>query len=173
MNPNVSLQSIGRRVLRYILVENLIYWLTGSIAWIPWVYSRWLGIVTMLVFVPFTMVIATLYCLHKIPVESWKKEIWLIIITFVATCAIIDIFFWILWRGHKILEWFLPTTETGIGNVIGYFEMIIFIFITLMIALRFPRLQKTGWGSKLNEIHIFILGVILFFINLYCAITYW
>ncbi len=173
MNQNIKLQSIGRRILRYILVENLIYCLTGSIAWIPWVFSRWLGIIIMLVLVPLTMVIATLYCLHKIPIRSWKKEIWLIIITFVATCVVIDIFFWILWRGHKILEWFLPTTETGIGNFIGYLEMIIFVLITLMIALRIPRLQKTGWGSKLNEIHILIVGVILFFINLYCAITYW
>ncbi len=173
MNINIQLHSLGRRIIRYILVENFIYWLTGSIVWIPWYFARWMGIVAMLTFVPLTIVIATLYCLHKVPMENWKKEIWLIIGTFVVTCAIIDLFFWILWRGHKILEWYLPTTQIGIGNVIGYLEMIISVIITLIIMQRIPRLQKTQLGSKINELHIAILGVIFFIINVYCAITYW
>jgi len=173
MNSNIQLHSLGRRIIRYILVENFIYWLTGSIVWIPWVFDKWMGIVAMLTFVPFTIVIATLYCLHKVPMENWKKEIWLIIGTFVVTCAVIDLFFWILWRGHKILEWYLPTTQIGIGNVIGYLEMIISVIITLIIMQRIPRLQKTQLGSKINELHIAILGVIFFIINVYCAITYW
>ena len=112
MYSNIQRHSLGRRIIRYILVENFIYWLTGSIVWFPWVFAKWLGIVAMLTFVPLTIAIATLYCLHKVSMENWKKEIWLIIGTFVVTCAIIDLFFWILWRGHEILEWYLPTTQT-------------------------------------------------------------
>jgi len=127
----------------------------------------------MLTFVPLTIVIATLYCLHKLSMENWKKEIWLIIGTFIVTCAVIDLFFWILWRGHEILEWYLPTTQTGIGNFIGYLEIIIFAFITLIIIQRIPRLQKAQLSSKINDLHIAILAVIFFIINIYCAIAYW
>ena len=173
MNSNIQLDSLGRRFIRYLLVENLIYWLTGSIVWIPWVYAEWLGILAMITFVPFTIIIATLYCLHKVPIKFWKKEIWLIIGTFILTCAVIDLFFWVLWRGHKILEWYLPTTQVGIGNVIGYLEIVIAAIITLIIMQKMPRLQKAQLGLKINEIHIAVLGVIFFLISVYCAITYW
>ena len=173
MYSNIQLHSFGRRIIRYILVENFIYWLTGSIVWIPWVFAEWMGILAMLTFVPLTIVMATLYCLHKVPMENWKKEIWLIIVTFISTCAIIDLFFWVLWRGHKILEWYLPTTQVGIGNVIGYLEMVIAAIITLIIMQKMPRLQKAQLGLKINEIHIAVLGVIFFLISVYCAITYW
>ncbi|ENO12481.1 hypothetical protein MBGDC06_00656 [Thermoplasmatales archaeon SCGC AB-539-C06] len=173
MNKNQNIQPLSSRIIRYILVENLIYWLTGTIVWIPWYFAEWAGILAMITFVPFTIIIATLYCLHKVSMVMWKREIWHIIGTFVVTCAIIDLFFWILWRGHKILEWYLPITRVGIGNFIGYMEIIIISLITLIIALKISRLQKDGIGAKLKEIHLLVLGIIFFIINVYCAITYW
>jgi hypothetical protein len=173
MDNNNNIQSLSSRIIRYTLVENLIYWLTGSIVWIPWYFDDWAGIIAMITFVPFTIIIATLYCLHKVPLTIWTREIWLIIATFVVTCGIIDLFFWVLWRGHKILEWYLPITRVGVGNFIGYMEIIIIALITLIFALKISRLQKDGIGAKLNEIHLLILGVILFIINVYFAIIYW
>ena len=173
MNKNQNIQPLSSRIIRYILVENLIYWLTGTIVWIPWYFAEWAGILAMITFVPFTIIIATLYCLHKVSMVMWKREIWHIIGTFVVTCAIIDLFFWILWRGHKILEWYLPISRVGIGNFIGYTEIIFVAFITLIFALKLSRLQKEGRCAKLNEIHLLILGVTLFIINVYCAIIYW
>jgi len=173
VNSNIQLDSIGKRVIRYVLVENLIYWLTGSIVWIPWVYAKWLGILAMITLVPFTIVIATLYCLHKVPIKIWKKEIWLMIVTFILTCAVIDLFFWIIWRGHKILEWYLPTTQTGIGNAIGYLEMVISAIVILILMLKVPRLQKANLGAKITDLHIAILAAIFFLINIYCAVVYW
>jgi len=173
MKGDVQTPSIGRRILLYVLVEFLVYWFLSSFVWIPWVFAEWMGMLVMLVFAPLLTAIATLYCLNKVSIDVWKKEIWLIICSFVVTCAVNDYFFWVTWRGHKILEWYLPISRVGVGNFIGYVEMVIASLLTLVIALRFSRLQRISFFSRFDERIIAILGVLFFLFTLYCALNYW
>lgn len=149
------------------------YWVISSVVWIPWVFAEWLGILVMLVFAPLITAIATLYCLNKVSIDVWKKEIWLIICIFLLTCAVIDYFFWVTWRGHKILEWYLPISRVGIGNFIGYIEMVIASLLTLIIALPLPRLQRISFFSRTDERVIAIFGILFFLFAIYCTLTYW
>jgi hypothetical protein len=151
MNRDVQLPSIRRRILLYILVEFLAYWVISSFVWIPWVFSVSMGILVMLVFVPLITAFATLYCLNKVPMNFWKREIWLIICVFLATCAVIDYFFWITWRGHQIIEWYLPISRIGVGNFIGYLEMVIASLLSLAIALRSLKLQRITFFYRFDE----------------------
>ena len=170
---DVQIPSIERRIFLYVLVEFLAYWFLSSFVWIPWVFSEWMGMLAMLVFAPLITAFATLYCLNKVSINVWKKEIWLIICAFLATSAIIDYFFWVTWRGHKILEWYLPISRVGIGNFIGYVEMVIASLLTLVIALRSSRLQRISLFNRLDEKIVAIFGVLFFLFTLYCAFTYW
>ena len=173
MSEDKQILPLRKRILLYALVENLAYWFIGSFVWIPWYFSEPIGIVTMLVSVPVITALATIYCLKRTPTTMWKKEIWLLIATFIITCAIIDLLFWVTWRGNPILEWYLPISRVGIGNFIGYLEMIISSVIALVIALRFTRLQKSSFFNRLDERSLAVLGALFFALNLYFAITYW
>jgi len=173
MKGSVQTASIGRRILLYALVEFLVYWVISSFVWIPWVFAEWLGMLVMLVFAPSLTVIATLYCLSRVSIDAWKKEIWRIVGSFVVTCAVIDYFFWVTWRGHKILEWYLPISRVGVGNFIGYVEMVIASLLTLVAALHSSRLQRISFSRRFDERIIGILGVLFVLITLYCALNYW
>jgi len=173
VNRDVQIPSMGRRILLYVLVENLAYWFLSSFVWIPWYFAEWMGILAMLFFAPLITAFATLYCLNKVSIDVWKKEIWLIIGSFIVTSVIIDLFFWVTWRGHRILEWYLPISRVGVGNFIGYVEMVIASLLTLVIALRSSRLQRISVVNRFDEKIIAILGVLFFLFILYCAFTYW
>ncbi len=74
MGVVASLPPIRERLFLYVLVENLAYWLTSAVVWIPWYFSDAAGMVTMIVFVPLTMGAAALYCLDGVPLGARGKE---------------------------------------------------------------------------------------------------
>ena len=55
MGVVVGLPPLRERVFLYALVENLAYWLTSAVVWVPWYFSDTAGMVVMVVFVPLTM----------------------------------------------------------------------------------------------------------------------
>jgi len=169
----IQIPSMGQRVVFYSLMENLMYWFTGSIVWIPWYFSDVFGIAAMIVVVPPTMAAAALFALKQVPVETWKKEIWLIIAVFVATTIVIDFFFWILWRGHAVLDWYLPITQTGTGNFIGYIEIVVISLIIYVVAVKSSRLQNLQNKYLSNLKSIAVLATVFFVLNVFFAIRYW
>jgi len=62
MGVVAGLPPLRERVFLYALVENLAYWLTSAVVWVPWYFSDAAGMVVMIVFVPLTMGVAALYC---------------------------------------------------------------------------------------------------------------
>ena len=173
MDVNIPDSSAYHRILHYALVENLVYWSTGALVWIPWYFSETLGMVGMLVFTPVIIFLGTLHSLNKVPQIKWRKEVWVIIPTFVVTCVIIDLIFWVIWRGHNILEWYLPITRVGIGNFIGYLEMIVVGYISMELAFRSPRVRSIKKGLSFSLKFIIVSGVILFLFSLISAILFW
>lgn len=173
MDADIPYSSIYHRIFYYAAVENLIYWLTGALVWIPWYFSQMLGMIGMLVFTPIIIFFGTLYSLNKVPQSNWRKEILVIILTFVVTCVIIDLFFWVLWRGHNVLEWFFPITRVGTGNFIGYLEMIVVGYISMELVFRSLRVQSIKKRLSFSLRFIIISGIILFLFSLISAILFW
>ena len=165
--------SLYYRIQYYAAVEFLVYWLTGALVWIPFYFSETLGIIGMLVFTPLFILLGTLNSLNQTPQRSWRKEIWVIIGSFVVTCVIIDLLFWMGWRGKDIYEWFLPITPVGIGNFVGYLEMFIVGYISMVLASRFSIIKRIQAKLVLGYRSIVVLGVILFLFSLVSAILFW
>jgi len=173
MDADIPNSSIYRRILHYASVENLVYWLTGALVWIPWYFSETLGMLGMIVFTPVFIFLGTLYSLNKVPQRDWRREIWVIISTFVVTCVIIDLFFWVIWRGHNALEWYLPTTKVGVGNFIGYLEMIVVGYISMGLAFRSPSVRSLQKKLSFSLKRVIVSGVGLFLFSLISAILFW
>ena len=173
MDVNTPKQSLSRRIFRYVAAENLAYWLTGTIVWLPWYFSDTAGMLAMHIIVPVTVFFATLYCLKQISHERWRKEIWIINLSFVFTCVIIDLFFWVIWRDYNALEWYLPITKVGIGNFIGYFEMIIVCYATYILVSKSSRVMNLQKKLKFGDRFVLITGIILFILSLISALMFW
>ena len=165
--------SVYYRIQYYTAVEFLVYWLTGALVWIPWFFSETLGIIGMLVFTPLFIFLGTLYSLNQTPQRFWRKEIWVIIGSFVVTCVIIDLLFWVGWRGKDIFEWFLPISSVGVGNVIGYLEMFIVGYLSMVLASRFSIIKRIQAKLVFGYRSIIVSGVILFLFSLISAILFW
>jgi len=116
----------------------------------------------MLIFTPLFIFLGTLYSLSIVPQNVWRREIFVIILTFVGTCVFIDLVFWVMWRGHNFLEWFLPITRVGTGNFIGYVEMIVISCISMELALRSSRVMKIQEKLSFSLRTTTISGVLLF-----------
>ena len=169
-NPN---QPLSRRIFRYIATENMAYWLTGAIVWVPWYFSDSAGMLAMHIIVPITIFFATLYGLKHIPKEKWRKEIWIINLSLVFTCIIIDFFFWVIWRDYNAKEWYLPITKVGIGNFIGYLEMIIMCHITYLLTSKSERVKRIQKKLKFGDPFVIITGIILFILSFISALMFW
>ena len=169
-NPN---QPLSRRIFRYIATENMAYWLTGAIVWVPWYFSDSAGMLAMHIMVPITIFFATLYGLKRVPLERWRKEIWVIMPTFILTCIIIDFFFWVIWRDYNAKEWYLPITKVGIGNFIGYIEMIITCYLTYILASKSRRVINLQKKLKFGDRFVLITGIILLLISILSATFFW
>ena len=170
---NEASTSLNNRIQYYAAVEFLVYWLTGALVWIPWYFSETLGIIGMLVFTPIFILLGTLNSLNQTHQRSWKKEIWVIIGSFVVTCVIIDLFFWVGWRGKDIFEWFLPITSVGIGNFVGYLEMLIVGYLSMFLASRYSIIKRIQVKLVFSYRSIVVSGVILFLFSLVSAILFW
>ena len=70
--------------------------------------------------------------------------------TFIVTCAVIDLFFWVIWRGHEIISWYLPVTELGVANFIGYLELLVIPWVVGFLASKVSWIRDTGLGSRLG-----------------------
>ena len=127
----------------------------------------------MLVFTPLFILLGTLYSLNQTPQRSWRKEIWVIIGSFVVTCVIIDLFFWVGWRGKDIFEWFLPITSVGIGNFVGYLEMLIVGYLSMVLASRYSIIKRIQAKLVFSYRSIVVSGVLLFLFSLVSAILFW
>ena len=173
MDVNTPNQSLSRRILRYVAAENLAYWLTGTIVWVPFYFSKDLGMAAMLIVVPITIFFITLYSLKRIPQARWRKEIIVINITFVFTCALIDLLFWVIWRDYNALEWYLPTTKLGAVNFIGYLEMIIMCHVTYLLASKSKRFKGIQKKLKFGDPFVIITGIILFILSFISALMFW
>ena len=161
------------RILLYASVENLVYWLTEALVWIPWYFSDNLGMLAMIAITPIFMFIATLYSLNEVPRSDWGSEIRVIVVAFVVTCAVIDLFFWIIWRGHGALEWYLPITVLGTVNFIGYLEIIVVSYVALRLAGSSGWVQGIHWRLSFSLRSIIISGVVLFLFSLVSALLFW
>ena len=168
-----ALSSPYNRIQYYVAVEFLVYWLTGALVWIPFYFSETLGIIGMLVFTPLFILLGTLNSLNQTPQRLWRKEIWVIIGSFVVTCVIIDLLFWMGWRGKDIYEWFLPITSVGIGNFVGYLEMFIVGYLSMVLASRFSLIKRIQAKLVFSYRSIVVSGVILFLFSLISAILFW
>lgn len=173
MGVDTRRPALLRRLLRYAAVENLAYWLTGAIAWVPWFFSDAAGMAAMVVVVPITVFIATLYCLKRVPEAEWKKEIWIIGTAFAATCGLIDLFFWVLWRGNNALEWYLPTTILGAINFFGYLEIVAACFAAYRLVSRPERVRRLQQRIRFGDRFVVITGVVLFLFSLTSAVMFW
>jgi len=173
MSAESSIPVLYRRILRYAAVEFLAYWVTGAIVWIPWYFSDAAGMTAMLIVAPTTIFFATLYCLKRVPEISWSKEIWIINATFVVTCAFIDLFFWIIWRGYEFLDWYLPTNLLGTVNFVGYLEMIVMCYIAFRLVSKPGRVRRIQERIRFGDRFIVITGLILFAFSMTSALMFW
>jgi len=162
-----------RRILGYAAVENLAYWLTAAIVGIPWYFSDTAGMTAMLVVVPITIFFATLYALRKVPENNRRSEIWVIAATFIVTCAIIDLLFWVIWRGYDAFEWYLPTNLLGTVNVIGYLEMVVICYVAFSLLSKSDRVRRMQERLRFGERFVVIVGILLFSFTLVSAILFW
>ena len=173
MGVVVGLPPLRERVFLYALVENLAYWLTSAVVWVPWYFSDTAGMVVMVVFVPLTMGVAALYCLDGVPVGARGREAWVVAGVFIVTCAVIDLFFWVIWRGHDPVGWYLPVTELGVANFIGYMELLVIPRVVGFLASRVSWIGGAGLGSRLGWRGVAASGVALFLFSVYCAVYIW
>lgn len=173
MTVDSSTPNLPRRILHYAFVENLAYWLTAAVVGIPWYFSDAAGMMAMLIAVPVTIFFATLYSLRKVPEINWRSEIWIITATFVVTCAIIDLFFWVIWRGQDPLDWYLPTTPLGTVNFVGYLEMIVICYATFLLVSKPSRVRRIQERLGFGEGFVLIAGVVLFSFTLISALLFW
>ncbi len=173
MTVDTTTPTLLRRILHYAAVENLAYWLTAAVVGIPWYFSKTAGMATMLVFVPITIFFATLYALRKVPEINWGSEIWIIAATFVVTCALIDLFFWVIWRGKDALEWYLPTNLLGTVNFIGYLSMIVMCYATFLLVSKPGNVRRMQERLRFGEGFVVIAGVVLFSFSLISASLFW
>lgn len=167
-----SQENPNELILSYIMTQNLTYWLTSVITWIPWVFAPSLGMMTMLIMVPITIVPATLMLLRKTPPSKWRNEAVKISYTYVIMYIVIDLLFWVIWRGHDPLKWFLPSNSLGTANFIGYIEVAVTPIITERLAEKSEKLRES-FKINLTRTKVALVGTGLFGITLISAILFW
>lgn len=126
----------------------------------------------MLIVIPLTMVPATLILLRRSVPIHWRRESFKISAAFVITSVVIDTLFWIIWRQHDPIKWFLSSNPLGTANAIGYLELAIIPIMTERVAEKYEKttnIFKTNLGTR----KLAIIGFSLFATVLASAIILW
>jgi|GEM_PF-5344692 len=119
----------------------------------------------MLILAPLVMVLAAFFCLKHVPDIKWKREAWLTALIFFVVIALCDFFFWIIWRGEPIGEFY--------KIYFGTYSEVLIVPLVWFITKRSPRLQRMNFTTKYDEVIVPLISVLLFVLTIYLAINYW
>jgi len=164
INPTSS--SPGRKVLFIALLGLAPYWFMNATVWIPWIFSRTLGLILMVTMVPILWGVATLFCLKHFAFDDWKRETWRVASIFLLASVVSDIFFFLIWRG-------LPTSELYHWTSLTSYGMVFVIpFVVWGIVKRSTRLQELKMTTPHDELFTAGFVALFFILTLYC-VRFW
>ena len=158
LNSNVL-----RRILWLVVVGVALYWVGNVVAVFPWLISRTLGIIAMMISTLLWAYMA-FYCLRHIPKPEWTRYTLLMASIFIVTAIVQDYFLYVVVRGIAD-ELYVPST------FIAYSMTFILPFIVRVIMRNYQ--QETVLVISFQKIGIALLiGVVSFLITIW-SIRYW
>jgi len=151
------------RVIWYIVVGVALYWVGNVVAVFPWLISRILGIIAMMVSTLLWGYVA-FYCLRHIPKPEWTRYTFLMACIFLVTAVVQDYFLYAVYRGIPD-ELYVPST------FIAYSLVFALPFIVRLIMRNYQL--ETILVVSFQKIGIALLiGVVSFLITIW-SIRYW
>lgn len=140
------------------------YWFMNATIWIPWLYSRTLGLILMIVFVPVLWGGFAYLCLRSIDFAERAKAKWNISMIFLGESLLSDLFFFLVWRKLSVNELYHWTT----------FAAYFLVFIIPLIVGCLIRKTTRPLIMKTNRLLIFIsLIVIVSFAATLYFVRFW
>lgn len=156
---NAPHSAFPRRLAWYILTGIALYWLGNVVAVFPWLVSRTLGIIAMLLSTILWGYV-TFYCLKHVPRQEWNRDTLVMAFCFLVTAIIQDYFLYVVYRGIPD-ELYVPSTFLAYGMVW------LLPFIVRYLFLRNYQLKKVQQISPAKLWLTAGAGII------FCAITLW
>lgn len=163
-NRTASLHSsVFWRALWFIVVGIALYWVGNVVAVFPWLISRTLGIIAMMVSTLLWAYMA-FYCLRHIPKREWNGYTLLMACIFLVTAVVQDYLLYAVYRGIAD-ELYVPST------FLAYSMTFILPFIVRLI-MRNYRQEKILMISFQKIGIALLVGVISFLITIW-SVRYW
>ena len=156
---NTTASAFSRRLAFYILAGIALYWLGNVVAVFPWLVSRTLGIVAMLLSTVLWGYV-TFYCLKHVPRKEWNRDTLIMAFCFLVMAIIQDYFLYAVYRGIPD-ELYVPST------FLAYAMVWLLPFIVRYLILRRYQLKNV---LQITPATLWItLGAGI----LFCAVTLW
>jgi hypothetical protein len=156
--------SFPRRLLWYILIGFSLYWVSNALVVFPWILSRTLGIITMILSTVLWGYIA-FYCLKHVPVNRWNKDTFFMALSFLLTGIVQDYFFYAVYR--KIPEeLYKPTT------FLAYSLTFLMPFFIRYVILKGHTFKKVLFITSLKLSLTLMIGILAFLFTVW-SMKYW
>jgi len=153
-----------KELLLYSGVSVSAYWFANAVLWIPWKFNRWVGVILMILLVPFLWGLSSLYCFRKTQFEKIGKTKYIVAIVFLIIAVVSDFFFFAIWRNIPD-QLYHPTTFAA-------YALIIIMPIIIGIILKRNNTKKYSEINNKNLIIIWVMGIIFLIITLY-SVQFW
>lgn len=147
MNPQSA--SFPRRIFWYVLLGFSLYWLGNILAAFPWLLSKTLGIITMLLSVLLWGYMAY-YSLRHAPKKVWGRDSLAMGIIFLFTAVIQDYFLYAIYRGIPD-ELYELTTFLAYGLV---------FFLPLLVRYIMVRKKISESNTAIGNTTFLVTGLI-------------
>jgi hypothetical protein len=161
---NVHESALPGRLLWYILVGLSLYWISNLLVVFPWIISKTLGIIAMILSTVLWGYMA-FYCLKHVPVKRWNKETFLMALCFLITGMVQDYFFYAVYRGIP-KELYEPTTFLAYG-----LTFLLPFFVRYVILKRY-KLEKVLPITPIKLVLTVLAGLIGFCFTIW-SVRYW
>jgi hypothetical protein len=153
-----------RRLLWYILTGLSLYWVSNGLVVFPWIFSKTLGIIAMILSTVLWGYM-TFYCLKHVPRDRWNKDTLFMALSFLLTGIIQDYFFYALYRGIP-KELYEPTTFLAYG-----LTMLLPFFIRYVVLKNYD-LKKVLFITPVKLLITLLIGILSFLFTIW-SMKYW
>jgi predicted Na+-dependent transporter len=153
-----------KELLLYSGVSNSAYWFANAVLWIPWKFNQWLGIILMILLVPFLWGISSLYCFRKTSFDNIKSAKFVVAIVFLIIAVVSDFFFFAIWRNIPE-QLYHPTTFAA-------YALIIIMPIIVGTIINKRKTKKYTEINNKNLLIIWALGIMFLILTLY-SVQFW
>ncbi len=156
--------SFSRRVLWYVLLGFSLYWIGNVLVVFPWILSKTLGIITMLL-TTFLWGYIAYYCLRHVPKKDWNKDTVSMALSFLFTAVIQDYFLYAIYRD-------IPDELYELTTFLAYSLVFLIPFVVRFIILRKYKIQTIKDINNIKLIITFSIGLFSMFFTLW-SVKFW